>query len=171
MSKRLLPSDEELIELYTKEHKTCADICEMFGLSKNSRSNVSLKLRKHGIEIRKDAGKNHHNWKGGRIIKGDGYYGIWNPKHCRADNQGYVFEHTLVYEKNTGYLPKKGEVIHHIDIDKFNNEFSNLYLCGHKEHLEIHRSIEKLIKPLLEKKIIGFKKGGYYIISEDGADK
>ena len=40
-----------------------------------------------------------------------------------------------------------------------------------KEHLEIHRSIEKLIKPLLEKKIIGFKKGGYYIISEDGADK
>lgn len=64
-------------------------------------------------------------------------------------------------------MPKKGEVIHHIDIDKFNNEFSNLYLCNHKEHLEIHRSIEKLIKPLLKKKIIGFKKGGYYIINDD----
>lgn len=167
MTKRKLPSDEKLIFLYNQEKKSMKEICRLYNLSPNSSGNIKKILKKYNIEIRKDAGENHHNWKGGRIIKGDGYYGIWNPKHCRADNQGYVFEHTLVYEKNTGYLPKKGEVIHHIDIDKFNNEFSNLYLCNHKEHLEIHRSIEKLIKPLLKKKIIGFKKGGYYIINDD----
>lgn len=167
MSKRLLPSDEELVKLYVKERKSCKEICRMFGLKSGSSSDVSKILKRLGVEIRKDAVENHHGWKGRRIVKGDGYYGIWNPKHCRADNQGYVYEHTLVYEKNTGYLPKKGEVIHHIDIDKLNNDFSNLYLCGNKEHLEIHRSIEKLIKPLLEKKIIGFKKGGYYVIDSE----
>lgn len=158
MSKRMLPNDEKIIELYEKEKKSCKEICRMYGLSEKSSTNVGIRLKKLGIKIRKDAGKNHHNWKGGRIIKGDGYIGIWNPNHKKADNQGYVYEHTLVMEKFLKREISKEEEIHHININKQDNNISNLCLCSHQEHLKIHRSIEKLIPYLLDKKIIYFDK-------------
>ena len=163
MSKKMIPNDEKLIELYKKEKKSCKEICRLYGLSENSSTNIGIKLKKLGVTIRKDAGKNHHNWKGGKISKGVGYVGIWKPEHERAVKQGYVYEHTLVYEKNTGKIPKKDEVIHHIDLDKHNNNFNNLYLCNYKQHIEIHRSIENIIKPLLENGIIEFHNGKYIL--------
>ena len=162
MSKRISPNDDELIQLY-QSGLNLRQICDKFGLSIKSRGNLSLRLRKNGIEIRKDAGIYHHGWKGGRISKGDGYIGIWKPEHCRADKQGYVFEHTLVYEQNTGILPEKNQNIHHINCDKLDNKFENLWLCDKKQHLYCHRSIEKLIKPLMEKGIIEFENGIYKI--------
>lgn len=169
MSKRLLPSDEKIIELYVKQKKSCKEICRMYGLSQNSSSNLGIRLKNLGITIRKDAGKNHHNWKGGVISKGDGYIGVWKPNHPRADKQGYVYQHTLIYEKEKCVLPNKGELIHHIDMDKHNNSIDNLYLCDNKKHLEIHRSLEKLVKNLLKKNIIVFK-NGKYILNESDLD-
>jgi hypothetical protein len=124
-------------------------------------TSVTRVLKRHGIEIKRCAGKNHHMWKGGRIQKGDGYVGVWLPKHERADHQGYVYEHTLVIEKHLGRLPQKGEVVHHINCDKQDNRIENLYLCNHKDHKKAHWSIEKLIKPLIDRDIIGFKDGKY----------
>ena len=164
MSKRLLPPMEKLIQLYVKEKKTCKEICREYGLSSNSSTNLARMLKKEGIKIRKDSGEFHHNWKGGKIEKGCGYVGIWMPNHERADNQGYVYEHTLVYEKNTGHLPQKGEVIHHIDLDKHNNSFDNLYLCNYVEHTKLHRSVDKLVKTLLERGIIKFSGGKYELV-------
>ena len=163
MSKRILPNIDKLKALYLIEKKDCGEICRIYGLSSGSRSNLSRMLKRNGVEIRKQNGKDHHGWKGGRIIKGCGYYGIWNPTHERADKQGYVYEHTLVYEKMMGSLPKKNEVIHHINLDKLDNRFENLFICEHKSHLICHRSIENLIKPLLEKNIIYFDNGIYKI--------
>lgn len=162
MSKKLLPDDKTLAEMYNSG-KNMKQICRECGLSPSSSGNISLRLRKMGIEIRKDAGQYHHAWKGGRILKGDGYIGVWNPKHEGADKQGYVYEHTLIIEQKIGRLPEKGEVIHHINLDKLDNSIDNLWLCGNKEHLVCHRSIEKLIKPLLEKGIIMFENGEYKI--------
>lgn len=164
LSRKKLPNDDVVVDLYVNQHKTCKEICRMYGLSEKSSHGVSIILQRNGIVIPKQGrGPDSYGWKGGRIIKGDGYYGVWNPEHERADNQGYVYEHTLVYEENTGELPQKGEVLHHIDLDKLNNDFTNLFLCGHKEHLVCHRSIEKLIKPLLELGIIYFDNGEYHI--------
>lgn len=165
MNKRLLPNIEELIHLYVDKKMSCKDICRQCGLSPNSSPNLARMLKKNKISIRKDAGVNHHNWKGGKIKnKGCGYIGIWQPTHPKADSGGYVYEHTLVYEKNTGKLPSKDEVLHHIDLDKHNNNFNNLFLCNHKEHIKIHRSLEKLIPELLKRKIIKFENGEYIII-------
>ncbi len=158
MSKRLLPSDEKIVELYIKEKKSCKEICRMYGLSENSSTNIGIRLKKIGITIRKDAGENHHNWKGGRIVKGDGYIGIWKPEHSRADKQGYVYEHTLIVEQKKGRELYKNEEIHHINLNKQDNDINNLFLCTHKEHLEIHRSIEALIPIFLQKNIIYFDK-------------
>ena len=157
MSKKLLPSDEELVRLYKEEKKSCKEICRIYGLSINSSTNVGIKLKKLGIKIRKDAGENHHNWKGGRIIKGDGYIGVWKPEHKKADSQGYVYEHILVIEETLNRSLTTKEEIHHINLDKTANQINNLCLCcTHKEHTKIHRSIEKLIPYLLEKNIIYF---------------
>lgn len=156
MSKRMLPTNDVLIDLYINQKKSCKEICRMYGLKPGSSTNLGKMLKKMGIEIRKDAGENHHNWKGGRITKGDGYIGIWNPNHNKADNQGYVFEHTIIMEKYLNRQIKKDEEIHHINLNKKENDLKNLYLCNHKTHLKIHRSIEKIIPVLLEKDIIYF---------------
>jgi hypothetical protein len=167
LSNKKLPNDDIVVDLYVNQHKTCKEICIMYGMSDKSIDCVSRILKRNGIIIPKQGrGPDSYGWKGGKIIKGCGYYGIWNPDHERADNQGYVYEHTLVYESNTGVLPQKGEVIHHIDLDKLNNDFSNLFLCDHKAHLVCHRSIEKLIKPLMQNNIIYFENGEYKIYEE-----
>lgn len=163
MTKRRMPPDEELKRLYLDEKMTCKDICRKYGLSPNSSGNIGQKLKSMGVKIRRDAGEYHHAWKGGRIMKGDGYVGIWMPNHERADNQGYVYEHTLVAAKKYGRLPQAGEVVHHINLDKLDNSENNLWLCNNREHLVCHRSIEKLIKPLLEKGIISFCDGEYKV--------
>ena len=161
MSHRIIPADDKLIELYVKEKLSCKAICRKCNINIALAGNIGRKLRQLGVQIRRDAGENHHNWKGGRIVKGENYIGIWNPMHERADGQGYVYEHTLVYEREKGILPKKGEVLHHIDMDKHNNSIENLYLCGNREHIEVHRSLEKLIPDLMKKGIIVFEDGIY----------
>ena len=161
MSIRKLPGNDVIYELYVNQKRTTREICDIYGVK--SISNLHVQLKKMGVETRKCAGEHHHSWKGGRVSKGDGYYGIWMPNHERADKQGYVYEHTLVVEKQMKRLPNKGEVVHHIDLDKLNNDISNLYVCGHKEHSICHRSIERLIKPLLEREIIRFEEGVYIL--------
>lgn len=161
MTKQMLPDDQTLIDLYVNKKMFLKEICRMYGLSHNSSGNLSRRLKKIGVEIRKMRGENHNCWKGGVISKGDNYVGIWTPNHPRADNQGYVYEHTLVYEKHNGCLPQENEVLHHIDLNKKNNDIKNLYLCGHREHATIHRSIENIIEPLLENQIIIFDDGCY----------
>lgn len=122
-------------------------------------------LRRNGCSTGYKKGKDHPSWKGGKVNKGDGYVGIWKPDHPRADNQNYVYEHTLVMEEKIGRLPKKDEKVHHINCNKKDNRPENLYLCSNKKHRELHTSIEKMIPELLKKDIIGFdrEKGEYYI--------
>lgn len=163
MSKKMLPDDETIIDLYVNKKLNCKQILNMYGMKSGSTHCLVDKLKLHGISIRRDAGENHHNWKGGVVDKGRGYIGIWKPDHPRASHQGYVYAHTLEYEKNTGYLPQKGETIHHIDMDKHNNNFSNLYLCTNRKHAIAHRSVEKLVKELLKRNIIEFKDGIYVL--------
>lgn len=165
MSKKMIPNDDILIDLYVNKKMFIREICRIYGLSENSSGNISLRLRKLGVDIRQMKGENHNCWKGGRISKGDNYIGIWNPNHERSDNQGYVYEHTLVIEKSIGRLPNGKEVIHHIDLDKKNNNIENLHLFNDdKEHAVCHRSMETLIKPLLERNIIKFEDGVYKIM-------
>ena len=56
----------------------------------------------------------------------------------------YCYEHHLVYWKETGIIPKKGEIIHHKDENKTNNNFSNLKLIYSSEHNKIHSSVAYL---------------------------
>jgi len=73
-----------------------------------------------------------------------------------------VYRHLM--EKKLGRKLKTSETIHHIDMDKMNNNIDNLYLYENESlHQKGHWSIIKLIKILLEKNIIKFENGRYII--------
>jgi hypothetical protein len=95
---------------------------------------------------------------GSRMIDGDGYArikvvagtGRWRP------------EHFIVAERSLGRALSKGEVVHHIDGDRANNEPQNLFVCRDRSHHnEVHRSEAAALRLLLAKGIVVFRDGRY----------
>ena len=77
------------------------------------------------------------NWKGGRIVRKGGYVLVYCPNHPRAI-KNYVYEHQLVMEEYMGRYLRNGEVVHHIDGNKHNNDISNLLLMTESDHTKLH---------------------------------
>ena len=126
-------------------------------------TSVTRVLKRHGLKMRSGKGKEHSGWKGGRSLK-SGYWTVYAPEHPRVLNNNRVFEHILIAEKKYGRKIPKGRPIHHIDFNRMNNTPDNLYLCtDHKEHKNIHVSLEMIARKLCEKGIIKFKNGKYYL--------
>jgi len=85
-------------------------------------------------------GKNHWNWKGGKIETPFGYFRVHMPTHPYADKGGYVAEHRLVMEKHLGRYLKPEEIIHHINGNGLDNRVKNLKLCSSKSaHQKGHK--------------------------------
>jgi len=85
------------------------------------------------------------NWKGGRVVDPRGYILIRvGVGHHLADTRGYAYEHRIVAEKKLGRRLRKGEIPHHKDENKSNNDPSNIeVLPSIAEHRFAHRSREK----------------------------
>jgi len=123
-------------------------------------------LKKFKIPIRSiiesHKGEFNGNWLGGIKWK-NGYKQILKPKHLRNVG-GYVYEHILVAEEKYGRSIEIGEIVHHIDGDRSNNNPDNLYVYkSNSEHKKSEASFFKLKKELLKKNLIVFKNGKYYI--------
>lgn len=74
------------------------------------------------------------NWKGGRrIVKGYVYICTGNSTRRK--------EHILIAEKALGRNLKKGEVVHHINLDKTDNRTCNLLICNHAYHAWLHHEM------------------------------
>ncbi len=99
---------------------------------------------------------------------GDAQRKAWLEKRVRKpigsknlDNKGYVRvkifkgsgewkkEHILIMEKSIGRKLKTGELVHHIDGNKKNNNIENLFLCrDKKEHHKIEHSCMELMREM-----------------------
>lgn len=89
-------------------------------------------------------GKNHPGWKGGSYIDKDGYKMILSTDHPNRHSNNYVAEHHLIMEKMIGRFLRKGEVVHHWDLNRLNNEPENLCLFkSQKAHRELHGFAQK----------------------------
>ena len=98
--------------------------------------------RDPGIEFlnRSAANRGEHsgNWKGGSKKTSKGYIQILMPEHPRADRNGYVFEHIVVFERETGIEIPPDCCIHHINGNKSDNSLHNLCMIHHTAHTVMH---------------------------------
>lgn len=110
------------------------------------------------------------NWKGGRYISHDGYrmVKVADRFDCTTPWKSYKREHTHVMEQSLGRLIKKGEIVHHIDCNKLNNDLNNLWLSNQKLHRAAHTSLEKLGLALFIKGFVVFnREKGVYEFTEE----
>ncbi len=78
------------------------------------------------------------NWNVRKIVsKGDYYYAIV-PEHPNRTKNNYVLLHRIIMENHLGRLLNSGEVVHHIDEDKKNNNILNLQVLTALEHSKLH---------------------------------
>lgn len=134
-------TDEELKDLYINKDLSSLKIAKLYNMHV---SVVCRRLNKLGI-MKPATGHDGRNGKKGKVyIKG--YPVMYIPDHPRAKSSGYVREHILVMEKMIGRTPTKEEEIHHIDLDKDNNNPLNLLLLkNHREHMKIHSKLTELL--------------------------
>jgi hypothetical protein len=84
-----------------------------------------------------------------RCITSLGYILVNAPNKYPGTNHGRhgqkkALEHHLVWWKYYGYLPPTGWDIHHIDLDKSNNNIYNLVLIEKKLHQLLHRQLRTI---------------------------
>jgi hypothetical protein len=88
-------------------------------------------------------GNKSSSWKGGRKQTKAGYIMLLMPEHHRAEKSGYVMEHIVVFERETGITVPDGCCVHHINGDKSDNRISNLCMMTHKAHTILHSTGRK----------------------------
>ena len=63
----------------------------------------------------------------GRCVRiSNGYEDVHFPEHPNARNNGNIYVHILAAESKLGRYLRAGEVVHHVDFNKRNNDPSNL---------------------------------------------
>lgn len=102
--------------------------------------------------------KNLEKKIGERTIDECGYVRIYvgRTHPYTAGYGGAIREHIVVMENYLKRSLKKGEVIHHIDGDKTNNNIMNLDLCTVTEHNKCHARSEAIIFELYKQGIVGY---------------
>jgi hypothetical protein len=85
-------------------------------------------------------GEKGANWKGGIKTTKKGYRMVLCPDHHRADKCGYVMEHILVWEKESGTNLPDNCCIHHLNGIKNDNRISNLCVMLHNAHTAYHHT-------------------------------
>jgi len=79
-----------------------------------------------------------------RKIDRAGYIFLYKLEHPFANKEGYVPEHRLMVEAHIGRYLTKGEVVHHIDENKKNNDIDNLMLFKNSGfHLSWHMKMRQ----------------------------
>lgn len=130
--------------LITYERAKWLGYCKrcMTRLKKNGYAGIVKKVDKHGY-IR---------------LVGNGTKNM--PDYEKMKGQGGIYEHHQVWYEHTGHVVQEGEVVHHKDLNKKNNEFSNLQLMTDAEHKKLHADINKNSLPQFNSNIEYIVKNG-----------
>lgn len=115
------------IKFLASENMTSKEIAY---ITEKSLTVVNRHIRKHNIDIVR-----YHK---GFTKSKSGYVFVYVPTHANANKRGYVREHIFIMTEHIGRPLEKGEVVHHIDEVKDNNNLSNLKLMSAHEHKQYH---------------------------------
>ena len=119
---KLFP-DRTYISLYKKARK--------LGIYKNK----NIEFMNRSLANR---GEKSGNWNGGKRKTSKGYIQILCPDHPRADSSGYVMEHIVIFERETGIEIPQNCCIHHLNGNKSDNRIENLCMMTHASHTVFH---------------------------------
>lgn len=168
LSFRKTITKEKLLSTY-QQFKTWGKVAIYFGVSHA----YIIRARKWlGIfEPTKTQGSNYGGinsslYKGGIYTDKRGYVSV-NRYHPENTKDYIVYQHILVMEKYLGRDLKPGELIHHIDGDKGNNDIKNLFLCDHSIHRKLESQLQNIGYQLIKTGIIVFNHlTGIYMLKE-----
>ncbi len=90
------------------------------GYKQSEEHKIKLKEKKKGIL--------NPNWKGGKLVRIEGYVSILKPNHPHSNAHGYVKRSRLVMEQYLGRHLKPGEIPHHKNEIKHDDRIENLRL-------------------------------------------
>ena len=111
-------------------------VCEILAGLGVSYWTLNRRMKEWGLPMPKPAPK----------IRVDGYWGYGNP-----------LNHRRIMEKHLGRILKPHEGVHHLDLDKANNDITNLFVTsGTSEHRRLHNTLEECAGILIRKGTIRF---------------
>ena len=157
----------------TLTHWSCDHCGTEFTKTRNGKYSTEVKsyckscISKFGAnKLASDAGyeskiKNKLEPNIGKIVIGkEGYPEIYIGKNYPYRKGGYrcIRYHQYVMELHLNRALQKGEVVHHIDGDKTNNNLENLYLTTVQEHNKLHAESESIIFTLVKQGIVKFNR-------------
>jgi len=105
-------------------------------------------LRTHLESIYVSQAQGRKPYKRDKIKGPGGYVMVLQEGHPRANRDGYVREHILIWEKVHGRSVPKGHHIHHFNGVKDDNRPENLMAMSQKDHHSQPRPYQKRIKEL-----------------------
>lgn len=141
--KTMLGLNDKQFELFLRneyEMISMDDIAKELGVSLNIIRRFFAKYNIQAKDHRKRSSLRKFVMEEKRYIHKGDYTLRYCPEHPR-NNNGFVREHVLVMEEHLGRYLKPGEIIHHIDCNKSNNDISNLALVNKHQHASIHAKI------------------------------
>lgn len=107
------------------------------------------------------------NWKGGMNVSDGGYLrytSLYDENGVSTKLMG-EYVHKIIYGNYIGRKLTREEQVHHIDMNKLNNNIANLFYCKNKtEHHKIHSQMEDLALSLFNKYIYFDKKNKEYTL-------
>jgi len=105
--------------------------------------------------------KNKFTNRVGAVISGkEGYPEVYIGKDYPYRPGGYrcIREHIFVMETHLQRRIEKGEIVHHIDGNKRNNNLENLFLTTVAEHNKLHAESESIIFELVKQGLVIFNR-------------
>jgi len=144
------------VESRLEKGETLRSIAKSFGVTHQALS--SRRARWGGKPLRKK-GTARPRRTDGTFIDQWGYVMVKTSSLPGA--MAYTAQHVLVAEKTLGRPLIRGEVVHHIDGDKQNNDPDNLFVCNRSIHRAVHRSLEVLACQLVRNGLLIFVNGKY----------
>jgi len=87
-----------------------------------------------------------------KIINGN-FYINHNGYIAKIGSEGKGY-HREIIEKMIGRKIKKSECVHHINLDKQDNNIENLLLLNNSEHQKLHGNLNNIVSQLIKKGII-----------------
>ncbi len=152
-----LNDKEWLIDAYVNQKRSTESIADEVGCHSgliydmlSKRLKVKMRSMSEAQRLVDRTRENSANWKGGKYTHVTGYIFVRAPEHHLSHPNGYIAEHRLVMEEKLGRELKLGEVVHHIDGDKQNNDPDNLALMNRAQHVFEHKQILRQMSGLEE---------------------